>query len=68
MLDSPDYEVVSVCENDPAVRKQGQSEASDQGLKWVSEEELLADSSIQMVVECRPWEAVPWGKKVIAAG
>lgn len=69
MLDSPDYEVVSVCENDPAVRKQGQSEASYQGLKWVSEEELLADSSIQMVVvECRPWEAVPWGKKVIAAG
>lgn len=69
MLDSPDYEVVSVCENDPAARKQHQSDALYQGLKWVSEEELLGDSSIQLVVvECRPWEAVPWGKKVIAAG
>jgi predicted dehydrogenase len=40
-----------------------------QGLRWVSEEELLADSSIHLiVVECRVWEALPWGKKVIAAG
>jgi len=68
MLDSPDYEVVSVCENDPAARKQRQSEALFQGLQWVSEEELLGDSTIQLVVvECRPWEA-PWGNKVIAAG
>lgn len=69
MLDSPDYEVVSACENDAAARKQRQSEELFQGLKWVSEEELLGDGSIQLVVvECRPWEAVPWGKKVIAAG
>jgi predicted dehydrogenase len=69
MLDSPDYQVVCVCENDPAARKQRQGEASFQGLKWVSEDDLLGDSSIQLVVvECRPWEAVPWGKKVIAAG
>ena len=35
----------------------------------MSEEELLNDSSIQLVVvECWVWEALPWGKKVIAAG
>ena len=30
---------------------------------------LLHDPSIQLiVVECRAWEAVPWGRKVIDAG
>ena len=38
-------------------------------LKYVSEAELLHNPKIQMVVvECRAWEAVPWGSKVIAAG
>ena len=33
------------------------------------EDALLHDPSIQLVVvECRVWEALPWGKKVIAAG
>ena len=32
-------------------------------------DKLLNDSSVQLiVVECRVWEAVPWGAKVIAAG
>ncbi|MEX2303682.1 MAG: Gfo/Idh/MocA family oxidoreductase [Bryobacterales bacterium] len=69
MIESPDYEVVSVCEHDPAVQKRQAVNKLFQGLKWVSEDELLGDSSIQLVVvECKPWEAVPWGKKVIAAG
>jgi predicted dehydrogenase len=35
----------------------------------MSEEELLRDPSINMiVVECRAWEALPWGKQVIDAG
>jgi predicted dehydrogenase len=69
MNESPDYEVVSVCEHDPAVQKRQAANELFRGVKWVSEEELLADSSIQLVVvECKPWEAVPWGKKVIAAG
>jgi predicted dehydrogenase len=69
MLESPDYDVVSVCEHDPEVQKRQAANRLFSGLKWVSEEELLGDSSIQLVVvECRPWQAVPWGKKVIAAG
>ncbi|MEK7406822.1 MAG: Gfo/Idh/MocA family oxidoreductase [Acidobacteriota bacterium] len=69
MKDSPDYQVVSVCEHDPAARSRGQKDPLYQGLRWVSEQELLGDPSIHLiVVECRAWEAVPWGKKVIAAG
>jgi predicted dehydrogenase len=69
MLESPDYEVVSVCEHDPEVQKRQAANKLFQGLPWVPEEQLLGDSSIQLVVvECKPWEAVPWGKKVIAAG
>lgn len=51
--ESPDYELVGVVENDGSAR----------------EERLLADPSIHLiVVECHVWEALPLGKKVIAAG
>jgi predicted dehydrogenase len=40
-----------------------------EGLKWVSEQELLSDSSLRLiVVECSAWEAVPLGRKVIDSG
>lgn len=69
MLDSPDYEVACVCEHDPEVQKQRAAEPLFQGQTWVSESELLADDSIDLVVvECKPWQAVPWGHKVISAG
>jgi predicted dehydrogenase len=69
MKDSPDYQVASICEPDAAVRDKNQGDAMYAGLRWVSENELLADPSLQLiVVECRPWQAIEWGKKVIAAG
>ncbi|MGH9661766.1 MAG: Gfo/Idh/MocA family protein [Bryobacteraceae bacterium] len=69
MQDSPDYRVVAVCEHDPASRNRARKNPLFEGLPWVSEEKLLGDPSIDLiVVECRAWEAVPWGKKVIAAG
>ena len=38
------------------------------GLRWVSRDELLADSSIDLVVvERRVWDAIPFGEAVIAA-
>ena len=65
MKDSPDYEVVGVCENDAAARTNPQFS----GVRWMSEAELLGDASIQLiVVECAVSEAVPWGRKVIDAG
>ena len=69
MKDSPDYEVAGVSENDPAARDRAQKGPRFQGLKWMSEDQLLRDPSIHLiVVECAVWEALPWGKKVIAAG
>jgi predicted dehydrogenase len=69
MQDSPDYEVVAACEPDSAARARAQTDPRFKGLRWVSEEELLADSSIRLVVvECQVWEALPWGRKVIQAG
>lgn len=69
MLDSPDYEVVSICEHDPEVQKRQAADPLYQGQTWVSEGELLSDRSIDVVVvECKPWQAIPWGRKVIAAG
>lgn len=53
LKESPDYEVAGIAELNDAARVQG----------------LLHDPSIQLiVVECRAWEAVPWGRKVIDAG
>lgn len=69
MIDSPDYEVVCICEHDPTVQKRRAADPLYRGQTWVSESELLSDKSIDLVVaECKPWEAIPWGQKVIEAG
>lgn len=69
MLHNPDFEVVSVVEANAEARAKLQKDPKLSNLKWTSEAELLADKSIHLiVVECRVWEAIAWGKKVIAAG
>ncbi len=69
MIDSPDYEVACICEHDPGVQRTQAADPLYKGQKWVSEDELLGDGSIDLVVvECKPWEAIPWGRKVIEAG
>ena len=69
MQDSTDYEVAGICENDPAAKAQAQKDPRFKGLRWMSEDELLGDPSIHLiVVECNVWEALPWGSKVIGAG
>ncbi|HYI97350.1 MAG TPA: Gfo/Idh/MocA family oxidoreductase [Bryobacteraceae bacterium] len=69
MQDSPDYEVVGVCETDAEAKAKAQKDPRFRGLRWMSEDELLRDPSIQMiVVECNVWDAVPMGAKVISAG
>jgi predicted dehydrogenase len=68
MFDSPDYEVVAVCEPDAATRKLRQSDELFRGLRWVSQDELLGDSSIDLVVvECYTCEQLPYGRAAIAA-
>jgi predicted dehydrogenase len=68
MQDSPDYEVAGICETDPEAKSRAQNDPRFRGLRWMTEDELLRDASIQMiVVECSVWDAVPMGAKVISA-
>ena len=69
MQDSPDYEVVGISEHDPALRDGARKDPRYKDVRWMSEQEMLSDNSIQLiVVECRVWEALGLGKKVIDAG
>jgi predicted dehydrogenase len=69
MQDSPDYDVVGIAETDPEAKSRAQKDPRFRGLRWMTEDELLRDPSIQMiVVECNVWDAVPMGAKVISAG
>lgn len=69
MQDSPDYDVRAVVEDNAEAKARMKSDPRFSSLKWTGESELLSDPDIDLVVvECRVWEAVPWGAKVIAAG
>ncbi|MFN0104738.1 MAG: Gfo/Idh/MocA family protein [Bryobacteraceae bacterium] len=69
MLDSPDYEIAGAAEGDAAAKAALRKDPRYAALQWLDEDAMLGDPSIRLiVVECRAWEAVPWGKKVIAAG
>ena len=69
MQDNPDYQVAGICETDAVAKAEAQSDQRFKGLQWLSEAEMLADKSIDLVVvECNVWEALPWAKKVIDAG
>lgn len=69
MLNNPDFEVMGIVESDAEARTKLQKDPRLSSVRWMKEEELLADPSVHLiVVECAAWEAVPWGRKVIAAG
>ena len=69
MLDSPDYEVVGAVENNAAAKAALRKDPRYAALQWLEEDAMLRDPTIQLiVVECRVWEALAWGKKVITAG
>ena len=73
MRDSSDYEIVGIYEPVPEAEARLKNDESYapllEGLRWVSEDALLGDASIDaVVVECRVHESIPWGRKVIDAG
>ncbi|NWF83147.1 MAG: Gfo/Idh/MocA family oxidoreductase [Bryobacteraceae bacterium] len=69
MRESPLYQVAAVCETNAAAKARAEKNPAFQGLAWVGEEQLLNDRSLQLiVVECSVWDALPMGRKVIAAG
>ncbi len=63
------YEVVGVVEPDAKRRERLQDQAPYAGLKWVTEEELLATPGLQAVaVETEVRELVPTAQRMVAAG
>ena len=66
---SSDYEVVGVAESDPELRKRFTGHAAYRDLKWMTEEELLNTSGLQVVgIETKVRDLLPTAGKCIAAG
>ncbi|MBM3783486.1 MAG: Gfo/Idh/MocA family oxidoreductase [Acidobacteria bacterium] len=69
MLDNPDFDVAGIAEPDAALLAAAKQDARYANAKWMTEEQLLKDPAIELVVvQCAAWEAIPQGRKVIAAG
>lgn len=63
------YEVVGVVEPDPGLRKAAQKKSAYSGLKWMSEEQLLATKDLQAVaVETTENQLVPTAVRCVKAG
>src|SRR5689334_2335905 len=46
---SPDFELVGVCEPDETVKKRFSEMPQTNAVRWISQEELFGDSSIQVI-------------------
>ncbi len=69
MYGNPDYEVVSVCEPDGATRERRGVDPLLKRLRWVSMDEMLGDSSLDLIVfEGEVKDAINYGKRVLEAG
>lgn len=69
MQDNADYEVVGVAESDPAQRAKAEKAPAFAGLRWMTDQQLLADPNIHLIVaQCSVWDALAMGHRVIDAG
>ncbi|YCM46856.1 Gfo/Idh/MocA family oxidoreductase (plasmid) [Verrucomicrobiaceae bacterium 227] len=70
MLDLPDlFEVVGVCEEDPAHRERVSQRKCYQASRWLSVEEILNDPGIQLVaIETEVDQLVPTAMRCLQAG
>ena len=69
MRRSDDWEVVGIVEPGAALRAAAEKSAAYAGLKWMTEEELLATPGLQAVaVETEVKDLVPTGLRCVAAG
>ncbi len=69
LLDSPELEVVAVCEPTAGARAKATKNPLYSRVRWAGENELISDPSIRAIaVEGDVWENLPRAKKVIAAG
>ncbi len=66
---SPDWEVVGICEPDAGLRAAAEKQKSFQGLPWMSRDELLAVDRLDAVlVETKPDSSLEHSAAAIAAG
>ena len=67
--DSPDWEVVGICEPDAGLRAAAEKQQTYQGLPWMSRDELLAlDGLDAVLVETKPDTSLEHAAAAIAAG
>ena len=67
--DSPDWEVVGICEPDAGLRAAAEKQKTYQGLPWMSRDELLAlDGLDAVLVETKPDASLKHAAAAIAAG
>ncbi len=66
---SSDFEVVGIVERDPQLRQEAMQKETYQGLKWMTQEELLNQAGLQAVaVETDIPELLPTAEACVAAG
>jgi len=66
---SANYEVVGIVEPDAALRKQAEAQGAFEGLKWMTQDELLKTPGLQAVlVETRVPDLLNTAEAVVAAG
>lgn len=66
---SDDYEVVGICEPDPVLRKRAESQAIYRDLKWMTQEQLLNEPGLDVVlVETEVRNLLDTAEAAIAAG
>jgi len=69
ILKSDDYALVGVCEPDDAIREEKQDLPIFEGLSWVTEDDLLGDPTVQLVVvETGVKRLLRYGRAAIDAG
>lgn len=69
LRDSPDWELVGVCEPDPAWKARREADPNWAGVRWLEEAEVLDDPALRMVaVESEVQQLLPLARRVIDAG
>jgi predicted dehydrogenase len=69
ILRSDEYELVGICEPDPAIREAKKDVPILQGLPWVTEDALFGDRTVQLVVvESGVKRLLQFGRAAIDAG
>lgn len=69
LRDSPDFDLVGVCEPSEALRQQHGGDPAYRDVRWLSIDEVLGNASIQLIaVESRVQENLSYARQAIEAG